>query len=356
MNTIANRGGRRLGQNSQILGYCLAYAWRGSFTLANAWQGLWGTILLWAFGYWRKIPVTIPDKVDDYALLFLLVSLGATWVGVFLFQFLIAPAKLYWQERDRAASIEAELKAARKEQNADDTKWTISELFQHIDPDYLEHKRWEEIGDQLRDALSAGRLTMWGRLKETDSGPWIGPRAALTPIENTYWYKAYFTYFFFHESTADGVHVFADRKTGRPAYTDLQISRSEALAAWPGEPDDIAESYPNIRVADSPAVIDLFNGKERPKLIALLGSKKLTSWARVSAAISSDHVVLSDDIWHTHSFRFVPKEPDPGTINQTYLRARRESSSSHFDVCLNYAQLKRVWPDLMMRRSKCDVM
>jgi hypothetical protein len=90
---------------------------------------------------------------------------------------------------------------------------------------------------------------MWGRLKETDSGPWVGPRAALMPIEKTYWYKAYFTYFFFHRETVDGVHCYADRKTGRPAYTDLQVSRAEALAVWPGEPDDIAESYPNIRVA-----------------------------------------------------------------------------------------------------------
>jgi hypothetical protein len=60
---------------------CLREALRGSFSIANAWQGIWGILLLWAFGYWREFPVTIPDKVDEYALVFLFVSLGATWLG-----------------------------------------------------------------------------------------------------------------------------------------------------------------------------------------------------------------------------------------------------------------------------------
>jgi hypothetical protein len=196
---------------------------------------------------------------------------------------------------------------------------------------------------------------MWGRLKETKSGTWIGPRAALKPIESTYWYKAYFTYFFFAENTADGVHVYADRKTGRPAYTDLQVSRSEALAAFPGEPDDIADSYPNVRLADSPAAMDLLNGRERPKLIGLFLSGKLRAWARISAHLSSDLFPMDGDIWRTHSLMFLPKVDGPGTINQTYLRPRGTQNSSHYDICFNYAQLKRVWPDLQISRSKCDV-
>jgi hypothetical protein len=298
----------------------------------------------------------IPDKFDEYALVILFASLVATWLGVFIFQFSAAPAKLYWAEHTRAKNLAEDLKIAQKQFNANDAKWKINELFHHFDPDYLEDNRWQKIGDDLRDALSTGRLTMWGRLKETALGTWVGPRAALRPIEQAYWQKAYFTYFFFDERTADGVHCYADRKTGRPAYTDLQVSRTEALAAFPGEPDDIADSYPNVRLADSPAAMDLLkNGRERPKLIGLFLSGKLCAWARISASLSSDLFPMDGNIWKTHSFMFLPKEDGPGTINQTYLRPRSTQNSSHYDICLKYAQLKRVWPNLQISRSRCDV-
>jgi hypothetical protein len=336
---------------------CIKLAWAGAFTLANAWQGLWGTILFWAFGFWRGIPVTIPDKVDGYALLFLFGSLGVTWVGVFIFQFLIAPATLYWEQRERADKLNAELKIAQKQRDADDAKWTINELFQHIDPDCLDNDRYEKVGDELRDVLSTGRLQMWGRLKETDSGPWVGPRAALTPIEKEYWYKAYFTYFFFHEQTSDGVHCFADRKTGRPAYTDLQVNRIEALALWPEEPDDVADSYPNVRVADSAAMIDLFYGSERTKLIALLAANRITTWARFGAGPANDLVKREGKVWDNRSFHFNPKgDGDPRMINQTFLRDMNPlGNGNYYDVCLNYAQLRRVWPTLAISRTKCNI-
>jgi hypothetical protein len=279
---------------------CLKEARRGSFVIANAWQGIWGIVALWAFGYWRGGPVMIPDKVDEYALVFVFASLIATWLGVFLFQFSTAPAKLYWAEHTRVRSISEELKIAQKPPDADDEKWTIKDLFQHIDPGYLENNSWEKIGDELRDALSEGRMTMWGRLKETDSGPWIGPRAALTPIEKTYWYKAYFTYLFFHQEAAEGVHCFADRKTGRPAYTDLQVSRAEVLKLWPGEPDDIAENYANVRVADNPSIHENVLGSgERQKFLGLLSAGILTAWARPMRG-RRDFVRIPQERWYTH--------------------------------------------------------
>ena len=333
---------------------CLREAGLGSIDIANAWQGLLGTFVLFAFGYWRGGAVMIPDKVDEYALIFGFASLGIAWLCVFAFQLAGAPAKLYWAEHAKAKELSEQLRIAQKQFDANDTKWTIGELFQHIDPDFLENKHWEKIGDELRDALSEGRLTMWGRLKETDSGPWVGPRAALAPIEKTYWYKAYFTYFFFHEQTNDGVHCYADRKTGRPAYTDLQVNRSEALVIWPGESDDIAEGYPNVRVADSPAVIDLFEGKDRAKLIALLAGEKITTWARHGMGVANDLLKRSGQIWKDNSFRFDPKREGTGTINQTFLTARARFGASYYDVCFNYAQLKRIWPLLSITRTKCD--
>jgi hypothetical protein len=39
--------------------------------------------------------------------------------------------------------------------------------------------------------------------------------------------------------------------------------------------DDIAESYPNVRVADAPPLLDLFERAGRAKLIALLAAEKI---------------------------------------------------------------------------------
>lgn len=102
------------------------------------------------------------------------------------------------------------------------------------------------------------------------------------------------------------MHCYADRKTVRPAYTDLQESRTEALTVWPGEPDDIAESYPSVRVADSAAVIDLFHGRERIKLVAPLASGKITRWARFSIGRPKDLLKRDGETWNDHSFHFNP--------------------------------------------------
>ena len=56
----------------------------------------------------------------------------------------------YWEQRERAEKIDAELRIALKQPDADDTKWTINDLFQHIDPDFLENNRWLKVGDELR--------------------------------------------------------------------------------------------------------------------------------------------------------------------------------------------------------------
>lgn len=106
-------------------------------------------------------------------------------------------------------------------------------------------------------------------------------------------------------------------------------------------------------LADEPAIIELFSGSERPKLLALLAGKRLTAWAGVSADhTSSDHIQLEGTLWNSHRFLFIPKGADEGTINQTYLRPKGSHVSSHYDVCLNYAQLKRAWPHLTIHRGQ----
>ncbi len=114
------------------------------------------------------------------------------------------------------------------------------------------------------------------------------------------------------------------------------------------------EAYPNVRVADSAAVIDLLNGSERAKLVALLAAEKISTWARRGTGVANDLTKRDGEIWDSHSFQFYPKGDGVGTINQTFLRAKNPLGNGYYDVCLNYAQLRRVWPTLPIRRTKCD--
>jgi hypothetical protein len=176
--------------------YCIRHAWRGCWTRANELGAVLGGVLL-ALAIWlcssylrQRELIEAPTSYWGVAALsagMAICSVILAFLLIFFTRLLLAPVRLYWDQRERADKTDAELKIARKRRDADATKWTIKELFQHIDPEFLDHKSWEKIGDELRDALSMGRLTMWGRLKETESGPWVGPRAALTPIERTYW-------------------------------------------------------------------------------------------------------------------------------------------------------------------------
>jgi hypothetical protein len=346
--------------------YCIKFAWSGSLTLANAVAGfLGGTITVLLLIYYRPLREfamsAAPTLMWGTLLLTLLAeaaSVALAFMFIFLCRLIWAPTRLYWDQRERADKIAEELRIAQKQPDADDTKWTINELFQHIDPDYLENSHWEKIGDELRDALSTGRLTMWGRLKETDSGSWVGPRAALTPIDKTYWYKAYFTYFFFHEQTSDGVHCYADRKTGRPAYTDLQVNRSEALALWPGEPEDVAENYANVRIADNLSIHkNILGGSDRQKFLGLLSAGILTAWARPMRG-RTDFIRIPPAWWETHYIdvrlkygHSIENDDAPVYIHQSFLKTRNTSEPTHYDVCVNRAQMSKVWSDLRFIRD-----
>jgi hypothetical protein len=292
--------------------------------------------------------LTLPDRLDAYAIELLFAFLGATWIGLLIVRFLLAPSKLFWEQHDKAHNLQIQLATLQGGDGGPD--WPIHELFSYLEPEVLERPEenlWQKAGDVIRDALSLGRLTAWGRPYKTQLGDWVGERAALRPIEKTYWEKAYFTYFFFDSTAQDQTHCYADRDTGRPAYTDLRVNRAQTLKIWPGEPEDIAENYANVRVADSPSVIELFESSERTKLLGLFGSGRLTTWARPSAGIRGDLFEVQGRVWSTHEFRFAPKQADDdGTINQTYLIPRHGGASSNYDICLNFAQL---------RRSKCDI-
>jgi hypothetical protein len=346
---------------------CLKEAWRGCWTRANEKGAVLGggvlALLLFLLRGWLSLMnwIEAPTTIWGNAIFAFALTVGSLCLSfsvLFLGRLALAPARLYWAQHKRADGLQAELSAATaKCDNGPD--WPIHELFFYLEPEALDRPKdslWEKAGNAIRDALSLGRLKVWGRPCVTHLGEWVGEPAALRHIESNYWEKAYFTYSFFDDSAGDAPQTYADRDTGRPAYTDLQVNRAEVLKVWPGEPDDLAEGYANVRVADSPAVLELFSGRDRTKLIGLLISNKLTTWARHSAGIAGDLMPVEGKIWSTHSFQFIPRrDGDSDTINQSYLRPRFTPNSSHYDVCLNYAQLKRAWPQLQIRRTACDI-
>jgi hypothetical protein len=358
-----------MGNHFKFAWLCIRHAWRGCWTKANGSAaailgGAILTVVLFSSRDWLQelnlieAPTSVPGTAA-FTLASAVASVVLAFLVIFAGRLVLAPSRLYWEQHTRAETLEAELTAANADPD-DGPNWPIHELFSYLEPEVLDRPKdalWQKAGDEIRDTFSLGRLRVWGRPSETHLGKWIGERAALRLIDKKYWEKAYFTYMFFDASAHDQTQVYADRDTGRPAYTDLQVNRAEVLKLWPGEPDDLAENYPNVRVADAPVVIQLFDGSERAKLIALLAGNVLRSWARVSADHTpSDLVQIDGLIWNTHRFLFIPKAKDgEGTINQTYLRPKGGHNSSHYDICLNYAQLKRVWPNLSMYRTKCDV-
>lgn len=243
----------------------------------------------------------------------------------------------------------------------DGPDWPIKDLFLHIAPvalDYPKEELWNRVGDEIRDALALGRLQIWGRPHDTKLGRWVGPRAALRLIEASYWEKAYFTYVFFYAQSED-VHCYADRDTGRPSYTDLKVNQAQALKLWPGEPDEIAQSYPNVRIADNPSVQDLL-ANERAKFLGLLSSGNLQTWARPMKG-NSDFVRISKDALDQHHIDVMLNEGqsvDAAGIfkmhHQTFLRRKSDRQSTHYDVCLNKAQLLKIWPSLSLTLDRKD--
>jgi hypothetical protein len=349
---------------------CIKQAWRGCWTKANEWAALLGGTSLFLILYFARNRLEALKLIEapttywgvaGYELALAVASVILAFLVIFMGRLVLAPATLYWEQYQKAGSLEADIEALKASNEGADNgpNWPIHELFSYLEPEVLDRPQdnlWQKAGDKIRDALSLGRLRIWGRPSKTNLGDWVGERAALRPIEKTYWEKAYFTYMFFDASAQDQTHCYSDRDTGRPAYGDLQVNRAEVLKLWPGEPDDLAEGYPNVRLADSPAAIALFESSERTKVIALLAEEKLSSWARVMANTAHDFVRLKGSVWTGAALQFIPKSPnDTGHINQTYLRQRPDTSATFYDICMNFAQLKRAWPSLDIRRSKCDI-
>jgi len=113
--------------------------------------------------------------------------------------------------------------------------------------------------------------------------------------------------------------------------------------------DPMSEHRPDVRVADSPNALMLFEGKEGDTLLPLLEAEKIIAWARRMGGRPGDHpapIKVRGAVWRDHIIEFHPRGEGPGRINQTFIKTRARNESVFYDVFLNAHQLKRVWPDL----------
>jgi hypothetical protein len=119
--------------------------------------------------------------------------------------------------------------------------------------------------------------------------------------------------------------------------------RADGLAELKAHDQD--DSFiPNVRVADNPDAVKLFEGENGDKLIPLLEAERLSAWARPMGSGEPPPIKVPGSIWRTHVLMFVPRAGE-GTRNQTYVKTKQRGETTFFDVFLNRSQIKTVWPN-----------
>jgi len=112
-------------------------------------------------------------------------------------------------------------------------------------------------------------------------------------------------------------------------------------------PADLAEGIPNLRVADSPDALALFDAHEVDKTIPLLEAGKLKAWARRMGGLGEAPLLKLDGlIWQSHFLLFLPKVDGQWPRNQTFIKTNARQESTHYDLFLNLEQIQKIWPHL----------
>ena len=107
------------------------------------------------------------------------------------------------------------------------------------------------------------------------------------------------------------------------------------------------EDVPDVRVADSPAIIALFESNMRGKLLRLLEAGKLTAWARPMASGEPPLAPLPGRLWSYHNVEFYLTEDTHRWRNQTFIRTNAQLETVYYDVHLGARQIEQVWPGLL---------
>jgi len=104
------------------------------------------------------------------------------------------------------------------------------------------------------------------------------------------------------------------------SYLVWKAERIKVLELEGKLPDGFEYHFANVRVADAPTVVSLFDGPERSKLMTLLAGGLIQTWARPSSSLRHDLVPLLQSVWETHILNFHAKGDDAGQINQTFVK------------------------------------
>jgi hypothetical protein len=124
----------------------------------------------------------------------------------------------------------------------------------------------------------------------------------------------------------------------------IRNSKAGRPTASNSAPNEFASDIPDIRIADSPDALSLFDGANGDKLIPLLEGEKIASWGRPRGMGESPLLRVPGALWRTHRIEFHPSGGVDGRINQTFLK-RGSETHTYYDISLNRAQLKRIWPN-----------
>ena len=176
----------------------------------------------------------------------------------------------------------------------------------------------------------------------------------------------------FYFSSQLGLHVFEDHP---PAWLVTLIAgifvAVEALRATyrlyvterkrrEAYEDPLLIGYPNVRVADNPQVLDLFQsrGPERDKLLSFLTNGFISCWARRSTGTSNDLVPVPGKVWNDGWFFDLEtkRQDNEGVINQTLIRENDANRYPKFnDLYLNFTQMRNVWPTIELTQAKDEI-
>jgi hypothetical protein len=93
--------------------YCIWVrgAFRDSFKIANAWSGLWGPPLLYAFVKWGGYKVNLPEDPIAQAVVLGLAGIVATWVAVLVVQLIQEPAQIFLEQTEKNDSLKDKINA-----------------------------------------------------------------------------------------------------------------------------------------------------------------------------------------------------------------------------------------------------
>ena len=117
-----------------------------------------------------------------------------------------------------------------------------------------------------------------------------------------------------------------------------------------GKQDDATSPVPDLRAYNDPRFVKALNGSDRQKLISLIASGQLTTWARPMTLRTpidgrdSDLVEVDPKDWAVLRIEPQPTLREDMNGYLTFLQRNSDRRAVKYDLHLNNAQFSRFWP------------